>query len=925
MAAVPAGYEAFHSFRRKLITLVCFLLASTMAIGITVYVDSYSVHEWKKNIDVGTVAGIATGTNIENYVDEIEDINGVTNAATLLSEGGSITIDMGETTYQDIWGTIIAPDADFFDAFPDYITLETGRLPESNDEVALVSTLRSLANLDLNDTVGVYVGDYDDNATIVGFYRNQEEHQSPYYWDISSIAIVTHDVLDGIDALTQVFIDINRARLSAFNPIGTLQFLNGIDLAIRRLDPSYNPTYGWGGFNVQNRLSSGVMAYMYWVQSTRILEMMRVASIYFLLILVTFLAIRHNVNERRYEENMLISRGAARGDLEKVTTREILMLAILSCLLGIPLGLLLSRVAISATGFFRFNWSLFISEPVLISLESVIMSVLVTIILPLITLGGYRYVYSTKKNIDEDRGKLAKLSKGLGLIRWDVLIVGISSLLLLAILTGGPTATQNSILGIILPFIPLPLFLGIASLSIKALRWGANSLSHVFRRIVGEIPSSIGIRRIGKGSSSAGAAAMILVLAICLSWNSAIIDASMPVTAQNQSRLSVGADLTFALSEYEYDNWDGFIANVTAHELVEAGTIVSERTLYLSAGYEGSTNFFAVDPREYKDIGYDYLGKQLNESDIAPLLDEMEDTPDGAIISRDVADTYEFVVGDVVRATTLEEGAVPISFRILGITEALPSVPERDYYYPYYIDIPFYIYSYYSPMVGTNRILVNRDYLGSFLTLQNTSYNYYCVSTTPSANASIIAEDVLSETSIPVVYQELWEAVSQNVQEYTGDTQYQMERALDTMLTVLTVGTIVGGFAIYALEGVQARRREIALLRSMGATKRIIIISLGTEMLVLMLFSMMLLLIYAPLFLSTSILMAGGSTTGMFDIYPVSVFPVIPWNTIFTVLGFFVVSVALFIFVIAALSSRISLSSTLNAAWAEAGPYGGDV
>jgi len=68
MAAQPAGYEAFHSLRRKSITLVCFLLASTMAIGITVYVDSYSVHEWEKNIDVGDIAITVSGRNIAAWV-----------------------------------------------------------------------------------------------------------------------------------------------------------------------------------------------------------------------------------------------------------------------------------------------------------------------------------------------------------------------------------------------------------------------------------------------------------------------------------------------------------------------------------------------------------------------------------------------------------------------------------------------------------------------------------------------------------------------------------------------------------------------------------------------------------------------------------------------------------------------------------------
>ena len=83
MAAVPAGYEAFHSKRRRGVTLLCFLLASTMAMGITVYVDSYSVHEWDANLDIGEVAVFAEGIGIENRVEEIRGIDGVTKAVLL--------------------------------------------------------------------------------------------------------------------------------------------------------------------------------------------------------------------------------------------------------------------------------------------------------------------------------------------------------------------------------------------------------------------------------------------------------------------------------------------------------------------------------------------------------------------------------------------------------------------------------------------------------------------------------------------------------------------------------------------------------------------------------------------------------------------------------------------------------------------------
>jgi len=927
MAAEPVGYEAFQSFRRKIITLICFLLASSMAIGITVYVDSYSVHEWNTNLDVGDIAITVSGYNIDSYIDDIQDIRGVTKAVGLRNGYGSLFIGDNESTTLDIWGGLLTPDEEFLEAFPNYINVESGRLPEIPSEIAVINSLQIYDGLEIGDVLTAYQSDDTRNLTIVGFYTHEGQADSPYFWRFNSIAVVHPSIVSDYDEQIEVLIDVNRAPLTPFNPTGSLQYLNQIDESIRRLDPFYSPGYTSSDLQVQDRLSSGISAYISWVQMLRIGQMLRASSIIFLLMLVTFLAIRHNVNERRYEENMLMSRGAAKSDLEKVTTREVFILSIVSLFAGIPLGLLLSRVAISATGFFAFNPVLVLSEPVLISLDSLVISAIVTIALPMLTLGGYRTVYSTKKNVDEDRGRLAKVSRGLGILRWDLLIVGLSGLFLIVMLTGGSAATSNSLLSLVLPFIPIPLFLGISSLSMKGLRYSANGFSRVMKRVVGDIPASIGIRRVGKGASSAGAASMILVLAICLSWNSAIIDASIPITVQNQSRLSVGADLTFALSETAYENWDEFATNVTNHELVEAGTYVSEAYLFLSAGYEGGTNFLAVDPSEYIDIGYDYQGNRLNESDLTSLLENLVTSPDGAIITTDIAQAYEFEIGDNVRATTLDENAEIMSFRVIGITDSLPDVPEMDTYWsPYDMYPPPGFGFYYQPeVVGTRKILVNRDYLGLQLPLHNSTNNYYCVRTTSNANASIIAEDIFSVGGDIALYQGIWEAVSHNVHTYLSNTEYQMERALDTMLTVLTVGTIVAGFTIYAVEGIRSRKREIALLRSIGASTRTVVMALVSEMFVLMLFSMILLAIYAPLFLTTTIYMAGGSTTGYFDVYPIQIFPVIPWNTILVVLGFFIVTVAFFIIIIAALGSRINLANTLNAAWAEAGPYGGDV
>jgi ABC-type antimicrobial peptide transport system permease subunit len=917
MAAVPVGYEAFHSLRRKSITLLCFVLASTMAMGIAVFVDSYSVHQWDTNLDVGQVAITVTGDSIQGYLDDIQALSGVTKAEILRYGFGNIErVDNVTEGIQGFstWGHILTPSQAFLDAFPNYIELVRGRMPVNNTEVTVINSLSTYFDVNIGDELSLNLNYGSNmNMTVVGFYREGNQGDSPYYWDYNTIAIVTNNVIS-TNAEIDILVDVDRSPLTPFNPAGSLAHMNDIDNSIRALDPFYNPvSHPYSNIGVQDRLASGIQVYMYWVQATRITEMLRASSVLLLVVLVTFLAIRHNVNERRYEENMLVSRGAAKSDLERIVTREILEISIISCLLGIPLGLLFSRIAISATSYFSFSINLFITEPMLVSLDSLIIAIIVGIALPMLTLGGYRAVYSTKKNVDEERGKIAKLAKGFNLIRWDIFVVGIAGLLLLALLTGGTSVTSDPFMSLLLPLIPIPLFLGIASLSMKALRRGANRISKGMKRIVGEIPSSIGVRRIGKEASSAGAAAMVLVLAICLSWNSAIIDASLPLTAENQAKLSVGSDLTFVLDRWNYDVWSEFITNVTNHDLTRATTVTSEMPLYLSADYGGQVSFLGIIPQEYANIGYDYLGNQLNDSDISSLIDQIQTTPDGAIITSDIAIAYELAVGDILRASTMETNAFPVTFRIIGITDALSEMPQESvpWYYEDYYSSPFTPYYYSTTEVGTWRVLVNRAYLGT--------------KTVENVNTTTIVEDVFSVGGSKAVSNERWESVFTRVHNYVDATTYRMERAIDTMLTFLTVGSIVGAFSIYAVEGLRARRREIALLRSIGASKNTIVVAQGAEMLVLVLFSLFLLLVYSPLFLSTSLSSAGVSTSVAYEIYPVAVFTVIPWYTIIAVLGFFLVTVTAFIIIIAALSSKIKLSEALNDAWAEAGPYGGEV
>ncbi|MFX1483262.1 MAG: FtsX-like permease family protein, partial [Promethearchaeota archaeon] len=747
-----------------------------------------------------------------------------------------------------------------------------------------------------------------------------------------SIAIVSQNTLQNSDY--RIFIDIDRSRLSAFSASGSLAYVNGIDQEIIKLDPQYDPVYTYRGtFWVQNYIESGIYTYSFWVQNLRISQLFRSTGIILLILMVTILAIRHNVNERKYEEGMLYSRGASQGDLDKIVNREVVVLSIFSCVLGILLGIGMSRIALGSTGFFKFDFTRMLSEPFLITLESLTIAVVVGIMIPLVSLGSYRIIYSTKRTVDEERGRLSRIVKGLNFIKWDVIVVVLSALLWMALMSGGlqnqgggGVVPGTEILALMVPIVPLPLFLGVASLSIKVLRSGARRISRVMSFAVGQIPAAVGIRRIGKGASSGGAAAMVLVLAICLSWNSAIVDASLPVTKTYQAQLSVGADITFALDNDIIPLWDNFTQNVTSSESVTAATYVSEYTMSLSSGYGGYCTFVAVSPQEYGAIGYDYRGKRLNDSEVENMLESLESVVDGAIISEDIAQAYDFEVGDIISAAEITEEPVVYTFRVIGIVKSLPEMPgEQTYYYGYGIPTVPGFFSYGFGLVGQGRIIINREYLQSLLGSLNQTSNYLCVSTSRDANGTAIGQSVLEAGGYEVLYNNIWDSVSSQRDEYLKDASYHIDRSVDTMMTVLTVGTIMGAFAIYAVEGVRARKREIALLRASGANNGLIVKAQGAEMLVLMIFSFVVLAGYSPLFLTTSIASAGSSFVSYYEIYPIALFPVIPWLTIFTVLAFFVVSVVVFIGIVAILGSRINLAETLNASWAEASPYGDDV
>ncbi|MGY5853838.1 MAG: FtsX-like permease family protein [Candidatus Thorarchaeota archaeon] len=908
MAAVPVGYEAFQSKRRKGVTLLCFILASTMIMGMSVYIDSYSIHEWENVTNVSDGALHIEGTNVQNYIDEIRDMPSITAAAVMT--GGYVDFKpIGNMSNNQWSGAAWGLDQSFFDAFPYYYTIK-GRFPDNTSEVAMKEREA--------EWIGVGIGDYVNFSTersrvwrllhIVGLYRSNTSEPDEYYYYEEGMAIVVPDLIVPDRYLTQIIADVDRSPISPFDVSSSLNYLLAIDQQIRELSPTRN-------IYSRNMLLEAVFTYTFWQMAARYTQMTRAGGVALVVFLVGILAIRYNVNDRRYERSMLLARGATRGDVEKSVTREVFILALGSTILGLGTGIIFSRIAISMDGYLIFNLEKLMTEPLLVSIESLVLSLAVGIILPMLALLGYRNLESTKESIEVGGGKIGKLSKAMKILRWDILTIILTILLLVGLSSAGSGIRYIPGMSILFSLIPFALFVAVGSLTIKALRRGATRISKVLSPAFGRISSSVGVRRIGKEASSAGIVIVILVLAISMSWTSAILDVSIPETEMRHNSFGIGADVTFRLSNEASEYWDSFEQNVSDHELTVETTIVSE--LRLDVGYQNSENFIAITPEEYLNVGYDYTGARLNDSVRGDLLRDMVLQPGGVVITSDIAEEYELAVGDQLRSfTQTSTELLTISFTVLGIVEAIPEfilVPQE------------YSGWYYFYHAGQSKIWANREYLMSKIEIPAYSDHYLCVSTTEDANTTQLFLDIFASGGAYVIDGNGWTSASMLLESYTGSVQYQMDRSVDAMMTFALIGTVFGAFIIYATEGVRTRKREMALLRSIGAMRGVIINIQIVEMFVITLISLILVTGFSPLFISNTILTANWSYSYSTIIYPVQTFAVIPWGMLLLVLFLFVASIMAFIAIAAIVGSRIKLSESLNASWAEANPYGGDV
>ena len=367
------------------------------------------------------------------------------------------------------------------------------------------------------------------------------------------------------------------------------------------------------------------------------------------------------------------------------------------------------------------------------------------------------------------------------------------------------------------------------------------------------------------------------------------------------------------LEQSEQELWYDLQQNLTAKQGVVNTAIVS--LVELQVAQYSTINFLAANP-EYLGIGYDYTGEHYSNSTQSSMYSELRTHPDSVIISSDVAQLFELEVGSVLQSVyETWNDTIVIPFRVAGIVSGITDftlLPGSPNYW-------------WGRQVGAETAFADRDYIASFINVTNLGTHYLCASLTSSTNGTKVMDELISAGALDAIQGNHYSSTFTIVEEYVSATSYQMDRSVDTMLLITLIGTMFGAFTVYSTENIRARRREIALLQSLGATNRTIMAIQIAEMTVLTLVSFVLLLAFCPILISNVLITSGWAYQSQIRTFPIEVFPVIPTITLIGILLLFTIFALIFISVAAYLIARINLAQSLNASWTEIGPVGGEI
>ncbi|MGY5860513.1 MAG: ABC transporter permease [Candidatus Thorarchaeota archaeon] len=901
----PSGTSSLGSLRRRSVTLLCFLMAISICISVFIFVDSVSLEKWDECTDIGPVAMKIQGENLELVVEEIKEVTHVTQASVAETAQAFLRMDQN-SLYQGsptdpinpvflLVGQAYAINSDFPEAFPTEFELTAGRYPENSSEIAISEEDAGYWGIPIGRMMNYshFLNSQKRTVFVVGFFSASEDALRSVTTD--AIAIVTSEVLNPETVQTKLYIDVARDIVSPIDPKGSLSLLEKIESDIYATNPS-NSAYD--RYLLEDYLAVGIQSYKDYLGIERTRQISRSQSLVILVGLLGFLGTRFNVIMREEEHAILKARGATRIRILRNISSELIGISFLASLLAIILSSAISKLAWISNGYLTFSWSDILMSPLLITYDTLTTLGLLIFIIPVFGYLTNHLIRSTGKR-DAEHGRLARITRSVRLIRWDVSLVVIVALLLTTLYLGGDIVTNNPVLALLAAYSTIPVFIAISSIFSKSWHSITTPVSRVFRRIIGNIHANVGIRSVTKDGRLALPVILILTLVLSSTLTQNTISTSLPSTQIIHSRFVIGGDLSFHLDNDEYAEWTRFTEVVSTQPEVVNSSLVSVGLISLSDGPTGVVEFIAIDPVQYSQVGYSFDGVELSNSVQTNLLDELESNPEGAILTSDIASEYNVIPGDTLRVFSFGDDSGTVEFNILGTTTAIPrpivsGQPTSD------------------SIVGTRKVWLNRNYIETLVSLNESSSTYLCVKTQNGTNSTAIGLDILNEFGTEILSHNEWSSSTADVDSYISQTDYKVDRSIDSMITISMIFTVFVGILTYQIGQRYKRRNEYALLKSMGVSDNQITKIRFSETLGLLILSLLLMIVFGPLNIANLLRINFMEYVIWSYVFPTSLFSLVNWVSFIIILSSIIIPSLVLILLLSTRNKFDDIAGTLR-------------
>jgi ABC-type antimicrobial peptide transport system permease subunit len=800
-------------------------------------------------------------------------------------------------------------DETFEEYFPSIINITNGKLPESDIEIAFSEMFADLFQVTVGDIVSYehgVVSPYYSILRLVGVYAKAEaDKRSGHYYALAD-AVIPPALMTNDSREDYLFLEVDRSNCYPIVPSIGVTYLSEVEENIRGIDPYYAINHQTS-FYIDDILAQGIVRYQAWLLDTRFEQVTRTQGFIFFALVFAGFGVRYNIKHKKVANEMLRARGATGIQITIAVLRELIGLGALSIGFALGLGFLMSRIGFTTLGFFQFGPLR--NSPFLLTLDSIIILIILSIVIPL---SLYSILHNNSKIVTTGsigHGRLARLSRLMKLLRWDISLSLVSFVILLTIWESSSLVTQSPVFALLAYGAPFTFFIGIAGLISRSLRTSSNWLSSKLRKPMGKLATGLGIRRISWNASTSGATVLVIALALSLTWNGAVIDVTLPNTILNHTRFAIGGDIAFRLEDDSRDLWNDLLENVIESPIVEGLSTVTTYGLSLSSEIQDIVEFVAIDPMLYTGVGYDALGNPLAQSSLMPSLAELDQNPTGIIMTSDVAETYGLSEGDTLRAFRANSSEIEtLTFNILAIVKSIPDsmVGPNGYTPP-----P----STSSPSVGRGQIWMHIEHADTLFFQNSSLATVLCVRTRDETNGQELVDEILGSDVAEAV---LGYAIASVItDESSNQGPIIFNSIIDTLLIIIALSSIPVAFLVHFYEQLEDKRKESALLRTIGMDKLQLHKYQVIETQSVILYGILLIAVGAPILISNSLNVTMFTSTIAFKAFPSPILLSIPWIPFFLLLTYLIVCAGAVGFILSFLNTKHPISKLTRETWTD--------